>query len=102
MPTTLLKPNLMSGDHVGVTLDHRNPARLAAGRSRQVGRIEHGSLVKQKRFRAVKVLGDVLPLAGQLSFDIRQNSAAKADGPTAIVVNRKNQPASKPLTHRAG
>ena len=55
--------NLMSGDDVGITLDHPNPTRFAAGIPCQVRRVDQSPFVKQKRLGAVQVLSDVLPLA---------------------------------------
>ena len=71
----------MSRDHVGVTLDHGDPARLADGTPRQVRAIKDGPLVKERRLGAVKILGDMLPLCGQRSLDLRQNSPAKPERP---------------------
>ena len=45
------EPDLMGRDHVGVTLDHGHPARLAARRPRQVRRVEDRSACETARSR---------------------------------------------------
>ena len=101
MPTTLRQPDLVGGDHVGITLDHRHPTRLAARRPSQVRRVEERPLVKEQRLGTVKILSDVLALRGHRSFDLGQNSPAESERPPAIVVDRKDQPAPEPLAHRS-
>ena len=90
---------LMSRDHIGVTLDDRNPPRLTARRPRQVGRVEDRSFVEERGFGAVYILSDMFPKGGQRPFNLGQNAPAKPDGSPPIVVNREHQPPPKPLDH---
>ena len=73
--------DLVRRDHVGISLDHRHPAGLAAGVPRQVGRVEDRPLVKERRLGAVEILGDILPCAAIARSTSGKNSPAEPDRP---------------------
>ena len=92
----------MGRDHVGITFDHGDPARLAHRIPRQVRTVKYGPLVKKRRLGTVQVLGNMLPLSSHRPLDLGQNSPAESERTTLFIVDRKNQPAPKPLSPDPG
>src|ERR1022692_854153 len=77
----------MAGHHIGVALyDHGLPA-LGDVALRQVGAVEHGALLEDRRLRGVQVLGAVV-VGGQLA-------GAERDHVAAQVPDRPDQPAAE-------
>ena len=102
VPTTVFEAHLVGRDHVGITLNHRHPARLADGIPRQVCPIKNRPLVKERRLGAIEILSDVLPLCGHRSLDFGQNSSAESERPPLFIMDREDEPSPKPLSPDAG
>ncbi len=76
-PHHILQPGLVGGDHVGVALDHRHPARLPGRRPGQVRAVQERPLPEQRGLGRIQILSDMPALLGHGSFDPRAGSGRR-------------------------